>query len=190
MARPIRLFVSSSPDLAPEREALGRVVAGLPVSTGWEIRHTPRGDEPEGNTLAFIASCDLYIVLLGADFAAPMGSEWREALRNRRLILAFSKEVLRSPSAQWAHQQKDAHWEPFATAHELERALTQRLARALLDVGERLGLHLKDVEGLLRLLEEAEEEGNGKPGEIDRRTGAGRSGIILGRSHHGKAAAR
>ena len=29
---PIRLFVSSSPDLAPEREALGQAVAELPIS--------------------------------------------------------------------------------------------------------------------------------------------------------------
>ncbi len=34
MARPIRLFVSSSPDLAAEREALGQAVAELPVSVG------------------------------------------------------------------------------------------------------------------------------------------------------------
>jgi len=30
MTRPIRLFVSSSPGLAPEREALGQAVAELP----------------------------------------------------------------------------------------------------------------------------------------------------------------
>ncbi len=35
MPRPIRLFVSCSPDLAAEREMLGRLVASLPVAVGW-----------------------------------------------------------------------------------------------------------------------------------------------------------
>ncbi|HEY76774.1 MAG TPA: DUF4062 domain-containing protein [Thermoflexia bacterium] len=178
MPRSIRLYVSSSPDLAPEREALGRAVATLPVSLGWEIRHTPLVGEPEGDSLSFVASCDLFVVLLGADFAAPMGSEWQEARRHRRLMLAFSKRVARSPSAQWVFYQKGVEWEPFDSPAELERLLVRRLARTLLDVGERLDLHLSDVEGLLALLaEESEEE---EPKEPDRRSGAGRSGIILG----------
>ena len=45
MARAVRLFISSSPDLTAEREALGRAVAALPVSVGWEIKHTPRVGE-------------------------------------------------------------------------------------------------------------------------------------------------
>jgi len=176
MSRPIRLYVSSSPDLAPEREAVGRAVAGLPVSTGWEVRHTPRGGEPLEDALAFVASCDLYVVLLGADFAAPMGSEWREAARGGRLRLAFSKRVLHSPSAQWVLQQGE--WTPFSSAAELEGLLTRLLARALLDRGEHLGLHLEDVEGLLGVLGEEERRPDGEP---DRRSGAGRSGVILGR---------
>ena len=180
MGRPIRLYVSSSPDLAPEREALGRAVAALPVPLGWEIYHTPLVGEPEEDFLSFVASCDLFVVLLGADFAAPMGNEWQEARRHRRLMLTFSKQVARSPSAQWAFYQKGVEWEPFTSPAELERLLIRRLARTLLDIGERLDLHLPDVEGLLALLAEESEEEK-EPEEPDRRSGAGRSGIILGK---------
>lgn len=179
MPRPIRLYVSSSPDLGMEREALGRAVAWLPVATGWEIRHTPGPGEPMTGILPFIASCDVYVVLLGADFAAPMGNEWREALSSGHPMLAFCKEGLHSPSAQWVLSQKEARWEFFPSAVELEPLLTRRLARVLLDHGERMGLHLGDVEGLLSLLTEEKEPE--RPREPDRRRGAGRSGVIVGR---------
>ena len=178
MPRPIRLYVSSSPDMEPEREALGRAVASLPVSTGWEIHHTPHPEEPLDRALSLAASCDLFVVLLGADFAAPMGSEWRQAMESRRVALAFYREGLHSPSGEWALQQRSVAWESFSSAGELEGLLTRRLARALLDHGERLGLHVDDVEGLLALLGEEEEEPSPEP---DRRSGAGRSGVILGR---------
>ncbi len=128
--------------------------------------------------IAFVSECDLYVVLLGADFAAPMGSEWRAAQARRRITLAFSKKVARSPSAQWAHRQRGVEWTPFATPEELEPLLVRRLAQTLLEVGERLGLHLEDVERLMALLEATEQE-ESKPS--DRRVGAGRSGVILGR---------
>jgi hypothetical protein len=49
-------------------------VAELPISAGFEIMHTTP-DADIGETLAFIEQCDLYAILLGADFAAPMGLE-------------------------------------------------------------------------------------------------------------------
>lgn len=76
----IYLFVSSSPDLVAEREALGQAVAELPVSVGLEIMHTRPGEATDiGEALAFIERCDLYVIVLGADFAAPMGIEWQHA---------------------------------------------------------------------------------------------------------------
>jgi hypothetical protein len=161
-----------------EREALGRAVAALPVSIGWEIRHTLSAGEHRWDSLPFIAACDLYVVLLGADFAAPMGSEWRQAMESRRLTLPFFKDISHSPSAQWALRQRDVPWEVFASAGELEALLIRRLARAVLERGGQLGLDLDDVEGLLALAGKQEEERTHEP---DRRSGAGRSGMILGR---------
>jgi hypothetical protein len=178
MAGPIRLFVSSSPDLAPEREALGQAVAGLPISVGWEIKHTPRPGEDMREPLAFVGRCDLYLVVLGADFAAPMGLEWRDARGAGTPILAYRKRVLHSPAAQTLLRASDVTWTEFESPQELKRKVTLALAQAVLDRAEQFGLHLDDVEPLLALVEAEEEK---EPAEPDRRRGAGRDGVILGR---------
>jgi hypothetical protein len=185
MTGPIRLFVSSSPDLAPEREALGQAVAELPISVGSEIKHTPRPGEGAGEALAFLDRCDLYLVVLGADFAAPMGLEWREALSAGKPVLAYRKHVLHSPSAQKLLREWDVAWKEFESAQELKAHATQALAQAVLDRGEQFGLHVDDVEGLLALVEAEEEE---TPAEPDRRRGAGRDAVILGHTGTGHQA--
>jgi hypothetical protein len=175
---PIRLFISSSPDLAPEREALGQAVAGLPISAGWEIKHTPRPGEDVHESLAFIDRCDLYLVVLGADFAAPMGLEWRGARGVGTPLLAYRKRVLQSPSAQQLLRQSSVSWTEFESPQALKAHVIQALARMLLDRSEQFGLHLGDVEGLLALAETGEAE---TPTEPDQRRGAGRGGVILDR---------
>jgi len=177
MIEAVRLFVSSSPDLAAEREALGQAVAELPISVGFEIRHTTP-DEAADETLAFIESCDLYAIVLGADFAAPMGIEWRQAQDTRRPTLAYAKHEMRSPSAQKLLRELGAAWTPFESPAELKAHATRALAQALLDRGENLGLHVDDIDGLLAVLGKEGEEPSAKP---DRRQGAGRSSVILGR---------
>ena len=177
MTEPIRLFVSSSPDLAPEREALGQAVAELWVSVGWEIKHTPRPGEDLDEALGFLARCDLFLVVLGADFAAPttfqrrhsdgapttfqrrhsdgapIGLEWRRALSGGKQALAYRKRVLHSSSAQQLLGEWDVAWTAFETPQELKAHATQALAQTLLDRGEEFGLHLDDVEGLMGLVE-------------------------------------
>jgi len=177
MARPIRLFVSSSPDLAAEREALGQAVAELPVSVGWKIKHTPRAGEDAFEALDFVARCDLYLVILGADFAAPMGVEWERALDAGKTLLAYRKNVLHSPSAQTLLRRADVVWTEFQSPQELKVQVTRALAQAVLDRGEQFGLRLEDVEALMALVETEEET----PTELDWRQGAERGGVILGR---------
>ncbi len=177
MSRAIRLFVSSSPELAAEREALGQAVAELPISTGWEIKHTPRPGEDVHEALDFVGRCDLYLIVLGADFAAPMGAEWLRLQETTIPVLAYRKRVLHSPAAQRFVHQADIAWIEFESPHELKGHATLRLARTLLDRGEEFGLHLEDVEGLLAVVQSETEA----PAEPDRRQGAGRGGVILGR---------
>ncbi|NIV29854.1 MAG: hypothetical protein GWN58_10210 [Anaerolineae bacterium] len=177
MSKPIHLFVSSSPDLAPEREALGQAVAELPISLGWEVRHTPGPGEKIDEALDFIESGDLYLFVLGADFAAPMGLEWGGALGTGQPVLAYRKRVLHSPSAQTLLRHSDVAWTPFESPQELKTLVTRALARILLDREEQWGLHLDEVEALLTLVGTEEET----PAEPDRRRGAGRDGVILGR---------
>jgi hypothetical protein len=152
-------------------------VAELPISLGWEIRHTPGPGEEIHEALDFIKRGDLNLVVLGADFAAPMGLEWRGALGTGKPLLAYRKQVLHSPSAQMLLRQSDVTWTPFETPQELKALVTRALARILLDRGEQLGLHLDEVEALLALVG-AEEETSAEP---DRRRGAGADGVILGR---------
>jgi hypothetical protein len=180
MSRPIHLFVSSSPDLVAEREALGQAVAELPISLGWEIKHTPTPDErTTGETLRFIEDCDLCLVMLGADFAAPMGLEWRIIRGAAKPLLTYRKHVLNSPSAQRLLGQPDVTWTLFVTPQELKAHASQALARMALDRGEEFGLHLDDVQSLLAFLETT--EGDSAATGPDDRQGAGRSGVILGR---------
>ena len=66
------------------------------------------------------------------------------------------------------------------TLPELKREVRQALAQAILDRGEHLGLHVNEVEALLKITKSEEEEET--PGETDRRRGAGRGAVILGRA--------
>jgi hypothetical protein len=178
MTRPIRLFVSSSPDLAPEREALGQAVAEMPISAGWEIRQTLRPNEDVQGSLDFIRRCDLFILILGADFAAPMGLEWQAVRGTGKPVLAYRKRVLRSPSAQQMLREARLAWGEIESAQELKAQVIRNLAQTLLDGSERFGLDLGDVEGLLGLVQVEEVV---VPAEPDRRRGAGRGGVILDR---------
>jgi hypothetical protein len=178
MPRSIHLYVSSSPNLAPEREALGQAVAELPISSGWEIKHTPRPDEDITAVFDFIRHCDLFVLILGADFAAPMGIEWQQAQAALRSVLAYRKHVLHSPSAQQLLRESHLPWTEFESPQDFKGHLNQTLAKMLLDGSEKFGLHLGDVEALLKLTQSDEED---TPDEPDRRRGAGRSGVILDR---------
>ena len=117
------------------------------------------------------------MIVLGADFAAPMGLEWQRAQSALRPTLAYAKRELRSPSAQHLLRESSAAWTPFDSPQELGKKATQALAQALLDQGEMFGLYVDDIDGLLALLGKASKESTDKP---DRR-GGGRSGVILGR---------
>lgn len=178
MPRSIHLFVSSSPNLAPEREALGQAVAELPVSSGWEIKHTPRPDEDVSVVFDFIQHCDLFVLILGADFAAPMGVEWQQARGTRRSVLAYRKRVLHSPSAQQLLRESHLSWTEFESPQDFKGHLNLALAQMLLDGSEQFGLHLGDVEALLKLIQSDEDDTSNEP---DRRRGAGRSGVIFDR---------
>lgn len=176
MPRPFHLFASNSPDLAAEREALGRAVAELPVAVAWEIRHTPRTGAGVKEALAFIDTCDLYLMVLGADLHAPMGLEWQRAQAALRPTRAFASGGLHSPSAQAMLRRREIGWTWFETPREVEGHVMRLLARLLLDQGETFGLHVNDVGSLLALAE-AEETGE-RP---DERQGAERGGVIIGR---------
>ncbi len=181
MARSIHLFVSSSPELQPEREVVGQVVAELPMDIGWQIGHTPQPGEDTGEPLSRVASCDLYVLVLGHDFAAPMGAEYRQAQRAGCASMAYRKQCTRSPSALEAIRRLDLTWRAFSQLSELRRLLRRDLLQALLRDAARFGLEMNELERLLRLAEEEVGAKRGRGGEQPGRGEAGHSGVILGR---------
>ncbi len=93
MRRAIKLYVSAGRDVGRERDVIGRVVAGLPVTAGWEIGSTPLAGQPvspAGAPAAAIPApdaCDLFIFVLGQDITAPAGSSPEELEREARAWL-------------------------------------------------------------------------------------------------------
>ncbi len=179
MERKICLFISSSRELEEEREIIGQVVAELPISRGWEIRHTAHGGESFESLKGAIERSDLYLIILGQDATAPIGLEWEFAHRLKKPILAYRKDVNYSPSAQYFMRVSKIEWKVFKEAEELRKDLAKALAQELLDLKNRYGLFPEDVEKLINFLEEKEEKRKEKAPLKGR--GAGESGVILGR---------
>ncbi|MCS6963355.1 hypothetical protein [Thermoflexus sp.] len=179
MAEPIRLFVTSSPELEAEREVAGQVVAGLPVRLGWEIRHTPRPGEALAPALAAVETAHLYVFILGMDYSAPMGLEWAQAVRAKKRKLVFVKEVAHSPAAAlWiSEHSEEVDWVSFDSLASFRLSFERHLIRALLDLAEALRLHLDEIEGLRARLKALEEAVPEAPTVAH---GAERSAIILG----------
>jgi len=196
MSGPIHLYVSSSSDLYAEREAIGQIVAALPMTLGWEISYTPLSGSLAQETPAMldvaelgrrIEDLHLYALVLGQDFTAPMGFEVRGALaRGRRpkggghLIGAYRKECTQSPSARDAVRTLEVPWKPYANLAAFGEAFRNDLVRTLLDVGPSLGLILVDVALLLKSQPTEREEAKAVGGDAGQ-DHAGRSGRILGR---------
>jgi hypothetical protein len=181
MTKPIHLFVSSSPGLQLEREVVGRVVARLPLTLGWEIDHTPLPGDLDRDSLVRVAASDLYLLILGRDFAAPMGAELRHALGMGIQPLPFRKKCAQSPSSRDAVRRLQLEWRTFASPRALRVWVTHDLLQALLRQATALGLDLNELERLFGLAQE-EAERLPEARQTGRRHGeAGKSGVILGR---------
>jgi len=182
MFRPIHLYVSSSPDLYAEREAVAQIVAALPLTIGWRIGHTPPPGQPMGDDVVRVGESDLYAVILGQDFAAPMGFELRQVLAlGQRPMAAYRKDCTFSPSAQEAVRTLDVAWQRFSTLEAFRSMFSRDLLQAVLQQATALGLELDEVQRLVELSRESEKEDSAR-GVPGRGQGdAGHSGRILGR---------
>jgi hypothetical protein len=182
MPRPIHLFVSSSAELQLEREVVGQTVAQLPLTIGWQIDHTPQPGAPAAEDLSRVASSDLYVLILGHDFSAPMGAELRQLQQQAgRQPLLYRKRCTRSPSSQDAVRRLELDWRTFLDPDELRALLRRDLLRALLQRAGEVGLDMHELEQLLQLAEKESGEREKRTAEGSGRGEAGRSGVILGR---------
>lgn len=182
MSRPLRLFVSATPDLEAEREVIGQVVARLPVTVGWEIKRTPRRGEPLPPALEAVTACDFYLFLLGKDIAAPAGVEWDVARRAGKKPLAYVKDVLHTPAAQVFLRDTRVAWTRFASDEELWELVQAALVERLLERAPAYGLSAVEHEALAALLQKQKEEQppTESPAVEGRPKGAAGGGVILG----------
>ena len=155
MSRPIHLYVSSSPDLYVEREAVAQIVAALPLTIGWRIGHTPPPGQLIEDNVVRVVECDLYSVILGHDFAAPMGFELRQALaRGQRPMAVYRKDCSFSPSAQEAVRTLDVPWQRFSSLEAFRSMFKRDLLQAVLQQATALGLELDEFSASAYLIPE------------------------------------
>lgn len=150
MAETLRLFVSATHDLEPERAVIGRAIAELPVKIGVEIRRTPADGSKYEDMWEQIANVDRFYFLLGRDITAPAGAEWFLAWKLERSVLALRRTGPLSPAAQAFLRAAPVSWQRFTAPAALARIITQDLARILLHPGNRYGLTLHEIELLNR----------------------------------------
>jgi hypothetical protein len=181
MSTPIHLFVSSSPELYVEREIIGQVVAKLPLTIGWRIDHTPLPGELGSDSVAQVAQCDLYVIVLGQDFAAPMGAELRQAIAIDKSPLAYRKKCAHSPSSQDVIRRLHIEWRVFSFPDYLRTVFTRDVLQAVVRRAIEFGLDLDELERLLELARQADRELGAEGGAGRQRGDAGRSSVILGR---------
>ncbi len=179
MADTLLLYISAASDLRAEREVLGRAVTEIPVSLAWRVVHSPRGDEPVDAEA--VSRADVHLLLLGSDIRAPIGQEWRLALRaGRQPVPLLKQDILRTPAGQSFQRfvQEAATWRPFRDPAGLRRQFLALLAAHLVEraIYYRLSpLEVARLEEWRRGLESA--PSHGEEGE----RGAGESGVILSR---------
>lgn len=174
-SRPVTIYISAASDLMAEREILGRMIAGLPVTLAWRIGQTPLGVEPLD--LEVVRQADLYLLLLGGDIRAPVGLEWHTAASARRPTSAFLKQGLaRTLAGQAFVRDSGVDWQPFRDPAHLRRQVERLLADYLLRHAVRFVLTPSEIERLTDLLKSETETDQLAGGE-----GTGHSAVLLSR---------
>ncbi len=184
MSETLRIFVSATADLEPQRGVIGRTLAELPVQVGAEIRRFP----PEGvsyeTLFELISNVDRVYFLLGQDITAPSGSEWDLAWQLERPVMALraprkltpaAVEFLRLSSLQLAGDE----WRLFRSDAELARIIGLDLIGALLHVANRYGLSVDEIVALQRHRQHFQPAAGTARGEAD---GTEAGAIILATS--------
>jgi hypothetical protein len=172
---PVIVYISAASDLMSEREALGRMIAALPVTLAWHIMQTPTGAEPLD--LEAVRRADLHLLVLGGDIRAPVGLEWHTAYRAGRPTLAFLKQGLaRTPAGQAFVREVDLAWQPFSDAADLSRQVQHALVKHLLRYALHYALTPAEMEQLSALPTSETKPTSAAPGEE-----AAHSAVILSR---------
>ncbi|MCD6290345.1 MAG: hypothetical protein J7M34_07565, partial [Anaerolineae bacterium] len=171
------LFVSAGPDMEAEREVIGRVVAGLPVQLGWEIKRTPRPGDAQPADLEAVQGSDLFVIMMGTDISAPVGVELDVARRSGRRIVPLLRPGPRTPAATVFLHDVRLDWQRFESVAELEKMVRTVLIDVLLERSIEFRLTPEEWKAL-DALRSAMEEGEDR--DVPEPAGAGGGGVILG----------
>lgn len=159
MAERFYFYLSISPDLRAEREALVQMVAHLPINVGFVIKSTPGGNE--NPALDILQRANSYIFVLGGDIQAPMGIEWRLArsmgkVHNKAL---FVKDIGHTWAAQAFLHDTEGNWIHYKDLSELLETVRSQMVDQILDEQNRFGLTVPEIERL-RDLQQKLKDGN------------------------------
>ena len=180
--RRIRVFVSATSDLEPEREVVGETLARFPAPLPWEIKRTSHPGEQYPGQLEDVRRADLFLVLLGQDITAPVGAEVETAASSGLGILALAKETSRTPAGQFFRHTSDIQWLKFTGPADLREVLLERMVNRLLTPPLAYRLLPEELAILDRYLREQEEQRKAKEEPIlvdGRRTGGAEDGAII-----------
>jgi len=148
MAQLLRLFVSATNDLEPERAVIGRALAHLPVRIGIEIRRTPATGASLETMHEQVANVDRLYFLLGEDISAPAGAEWWLAWHLERSVLPLRRFARLTPAGAQFLREAPVQWTSFATGADLARLVTLDVVRLLNHPANRYGLSVFELEQL------------------------------------------
>ena len=175
MAEALRLFISATRDLEPQRAAIGRALAELPVRVTIEIRRTPARGASYEAIFDLIANCDRMYFILGQDISAPSGTEWDIAHQLGVPVVRLRRRGPMTPAAQTFVHMAGDRWHTFASDEELVRFITLDVIDVLLHPENRYGLAVDEIAKLTEYRQRFSPERivEGEPG------GAEGGGILL-----------
>lgn len=146
MAETLRLFISATKDMEPERAMIGRAIAQLPVQIGIEIRRTPAEGAPYEDIYELIANCDRVYFIMGKDITAPAGAEWFLSWKLERSVLPLRLAGLPTPAGQDFVRLLPSGWKHFRNSQDLVRIVTLDLIELLNHPTNRYGLTVTELE--------------------------------------------
>lgn len=176
--QPVIIYISAAPTLMAEREALARMIAGLPVTLAWHIVQTPTEAEPLDRESLLAA--DLYFLVMGADIRAPVGLELHIAQQASQPVIAFLKQgVTYTPAGEVFVRQTRLQWRSFTDATHLSQLIRRIIAEHLIRYAIQYTLTPVELQQLESLSKAKISKGKTIEGE-----GAGHSAVLLSREHY------
>jgi hypothetical protein len=177
----ILLYISAGPDLAAEREVVGRAITEIPLDLGWRIFQTPGSGYRVDREAVELA--DLHLYLLGGDIRAPVGYEWAIAQEaGRRPIPLLKTGVRRTPAGldQVRYIGFQARWFPFQGPSDLRWRVLRLLSAFILFRASELGLSLVEMETLAGWRKGL----YARPVDEETVGGAGEGGVLLSQKRY------